>query len=88
VPTGPSWVVEKEENWGELTLVENGNPTLRKIPSTGDWREFYANVRDAILGKVPLLVTPQQALDVMVALELALESNAKRCTIPWRHVQA
>jgi scyllo-inositol 2-dehydrogenase (NADP+) len=88
IPTGPSWVVEKEENWGELTLVENGNATLRKVPSTGDWRDFYANVRDAILGKAPLLVTPQQALDVMVALDLALESNSKRCTIPWRHIEA
>jgi len=83
VPTGSSWVVEKEENYGELALVENGNTTLRKIPSIGDWRDFYANVRDAIQGKAPLLVTSQQVLDVMVALELAQESNAKRCTIPW-----
>jgi predicted dehydrogenase len=88
VPVGPSWVVEKEENWGELTLVDNGNTTLRKIPSIGDWRDFYANIRDAILRKAPLLVTPQQALDVMAALELALESNTKRCTLPWRHVEA
>jgi len=88
IPTGESWVVEKEENWGELMLVENGNVTVRKVPSTGDWREFYANVRDAILGKVPLLVTHQQILDVMAALELAQESNSKRCTIPWRQVQA
>jgi scyllo-inositol 2-dehydrogenase (NADP+) len=87
VPSGPSWVVEKEENWGELTLVENGITTQRKIPSTGDWREFYANVRDAILGKAPLLVMPQQVLDVMLALELALESNSKRATIPWRYVE-
>jgi predicted dehydrogenase len=83
IPAGPSWVVEKEENYGELTLIENGNTSMRKIPSTGDWREFYANVRDAILGKAPLLVTPQQILNVMVALELALESNSKRCTVPW-----
>ncbi len=88
IPTGPSWVVDNEENWGELAIVEDGNTTLRKIPSIGDWRDFYANVRDAILGKAPLLVTPQQALDVMVALELALESTAKRCTILWRHVDA
>ena len=88
IPAGPSWVVEKVENWGELALIENGNTTVRRIPSTGDWREFYANVRDAILGKAPLLVTPQQVLDVMVALELALESNSKRCTTPWRQVQA
>ena len=84
IPTGPSWVVEKEENFGELTLVENGVTTTRKIPSTGDWREFYANVRDAILGTASLLVTPQQALHVMVALELAVESSSKRCAIPWR----
>jgi scyllo-inositol 2-dehydrogenase (NADP+) len=88
IPTGPSWIVEKEENYGELTLVENGNPTTRKIPSIGDWREFYANVRDAIEGTAPLLVTPQQILDVMVALELSLESNSKRSTIPWRHLHA
>jgi predicted dehydrogenase len=87
VPAGPSWVVEKEENWGELTLVANGNTILRKVPSTGDWREFYANVRDSMLGQVPLLVTPQHILDVMVALELAMESNSRRCTIPWRHVE-
>jgi hypothetical protein len=57
-----------------------------KVPSKGDWREFYANVRDVLLGKAPLLITPQQALDVMVALELAAESSAKRCAVPWRDV--
>ncbi|HTZ48838.1 MAG TPA: Gfo/Idh/MocA family oxidoreductase [Verrucomicrobiae bacterium] len=88
VPTGSSWVVEKEENFGELTLVESGVTTTGKIPSTGDWREFYVNVRDAILSSVPLLVTHQQALNVMVALELAQESSSKRCAIPWQSVTA
>jgi scyllo-inositol 2-dehydrogenase (NADP+) len=83
IPTGESWVVEQEENYGDLTLIENGTATTRKIPSTGDWREFYANIRDAILGKAPLLVTPQQILNVMLALNLAVESNAQRRTLPW-----
>jgi scyllo-inositol 2-dehydrogenase (NADP+) len=83
IPTGESWVVEKEENYGELTLIGNGTASTRKIPSTGDWREFYANIRDAILGKAPLLVTPQQILNVMLALNLAIESNAQRRTLPW-----
>ncbi|HXY01667.1 MAG TPA: Gfo/Idh/MocA family oxidoreductase [Candidatus Limnocylindrales bacterium] len=86
VPAGNSWVLEKEENWGELTVQENGQLTTRRVPSTGDWREFYANVRDAIFGRAPLLVTHQQILDVMVALELALESSSKRCTLPWRTI--
>jgi scyllo-inositol 2-dehydrogenase (NADP+) len=86
IPTGPSWAVAKEENFGELTLVENGLTTTRKVSSIGDWREFYANVRDAIVAKTPLLVTPQEALNVMVALELAFESSTKRCAIPWRQI--
>jgi scyllo-inositol 2-dehydrogenase (NADP+) len=87
IPSGDSWVLETEENWGEMTLVENDKTTTRRVPSFGDWREFYANVRDAILGKVRLLVTPQQILDVIVALELSLESSEKRITVPWRDVQ-
>ena len=87
VPAGGSWVLEREENWGELTLVEGDARKTRRVPSFGDWREFYLNVRDAVLGKAPLLVTPQQALDVMIALELALESNNSCTTVPWRSIQ-
>jgi len=87
VPADGSWVLEKEENWGELALVDADATTNRKVPSIGDWREFYSNVRDAILGKAPLLVTPQQALDVMIALELALESNKNCATVPWSSIQ-
>jgi scyllo-inositol 2-dehydrogenase (NADP+) len=88
IPAGESWVVEKEENYGELALIENGSPAMRRIPSKGDWREFYANIRDAILRKAQLLVTSQQILNVMLALELALESNTQRRALSWRHVDA
>ena len=40
-------------------------------------------VRDVLLGQAQPAVTLTQALDVMRALELARESNAKHCTIPW-----
>jgi predicted dehydrogenase len=86
VPQGESWVLEKEENWGELTIAEDGTMRTSKVASKGDWREFYANVRDALLGKAPLMITPQQAVDVMVTLELAAESNSRGCAVPWRDV--
>jgi scyllo-inositol 2-dehydrogenase (NADP+) len=86
VPSGDNWVLEKEENWGELTTAQNGEPSRRKVPSRGDWREFYANVRDALLGKAELLVKPQQVLDVMAALDRALQSNQHRCAVAWRDV--
>jgi predicted dehydrogenase len=88
VPKGECWTLEKEEDQGELTLVHAGQTTTRRIPSTGDWRDFYINVRDAILGTAPILVTPQQILDVMVAIETAIESGSDRRTIPWRHFDA
>jgi scyllo-inositol 2-dehydrogenase (NADP+) len=82
VPTGTSWGAEPEENWGLATLSANGALTQRRIPSAQcDYRDFYANLRDAILGKGPLAVTPEWAIDVMRLLELARQSSNERRTI-------
>jgi len=86
IPKGESWVLDPEENWGVLTTALDGQTRKRKVASRGDWREFYANVRDVILGQAELLVTPKQVIDVMVALYLAQESSARRCVVPWRNV--
>ncbi|HEY1484358.1 MAG TPA: Gfo/Idh/MocA family oxidoreductase [Candidatus Acidoferrum sp.] len=86
-PPGDSWVLEKEEHWGELTIIREGNAVKCKVPSHGDWRDFYANVRDAMLGREKLIVTPQQCVDVMVALELAQESSRSGCSVRWRDVR-
>ena len=84
---GESWMLEKPENFGEVISEVDGKLDRRKVPSFGDWREFYANVRDCLLGKARLLVTPEQALDVMIALELARESSAAGRTLDWRNVE-
>jgi hypothetical protein len=83
---GESWMLEKLENFGEVTQVDGENVRKWKVESFGDWRDFYANVRDAILGMAELQVTPEQALRVMVGLELVRESSGKRCSVPWREV--
>jgi len=49
----------------------------------GDYRGFYANVRDAIEKKVPLEVSPGQALRTMRALMLAHRSGRERRTLEW-----
>jgi predicted dehydrogenase len=83
IPKDAPWGAEPEEDWGVLTLHDGEKATRRRIPSgTGDYRDYYANVRDAILGKVELAVTPEWALDIMRVLELARESSQKRCTVP------
>jgi predicted dehydrogenase len=58
--------------------------TQRSVPSAGtDYRDYYANVRDTLLGSATPAVTHQQALDVMQAIELARESSTTRRTISW-----
>jgi len=84
IPSDSAWGAEPEENWGVLTVPAGDSFEQRRIPSAPcDYRDYYANVRDAILGCVAPAVTPEYALDVMRMLELARESSRKRCTIPW-----
>ncbi len=50
----------------------------------GDYRKFYENVRDAMLGSAELAVTPQHGLRTMRALELAAESSRTGRVLPWK----
>jgi predicted dehydrogenase len=80
VPQDDDWGRESPEKWGTLYGAE-GSERVATVP--GDYRLFYANLRDAILGKSPMEVTPEQMLRVMRAVELAQESSRKRCTVEW-----
>jgi scyllo-inositol 2-dehydrogenase (NADP+) len=82
---GDDWGMEKEEEWGTLAQFDVTNTSQRKIPTLrGDYRKFYENVRDVLLGKAKPLVTLEEALHVMYALELAVESSAQRKALPWK----
>jgi predicted dehydrogenase len=82
IPKDTPWGAEPEENWGLLTLSENGALTQRRVPSVNcDYRDFYANLRDAILGKAELAVSTDWAISVMRLLELARQSSNERRTV-------
>ncbi len=84
-PAGKLWGHELPEHWGTLHLVRGDTILTEKLPTEpGDYRLYYQNVRDAILGDAPLAVKPEQALHVMRVLELAWESNRRRCAVPWQ----
>lgn len=83
IPRDRPWGAEPEENWGVLTVPQNNKFVERRIPSAGcDYRDYYANVRDTLLGKAQLAVTPEWAMNVMRLLEMARDSSEKRSTIP------
>ncbi|HEY6447594.1 MAG TPA: Gfo/Idh/MocA family oxidoreductase [Acidobacteriaceae bacterium] len=79
----PEFGVEPESSWGELTLADGESwrvPTQR-----GDYREFYANVRDTMLGHAELAVKPEQAWQTTRLIELARESsrNGRRVKVDF-----
>ncbi len=78
---GADWGVEDEQWWGTLSLV--GEPSAKVKTERGDYRGFYANVRDAIEKKAALDVTPEQALRTMRAVMLAHKSSRERRTVEW-----
>jgi predicted dehydrogenase len=84
--SGPTWGLERPEEWGTLFVIEGDQKILpRKIESArGDYRVFYENVRDVMLGEAKPLVTLEQALRVMYALELSEASSAQRAMRAWR----
>jgi scyllo-inositol 2-dehydrogenase (NADP+) len=79
-PDESNWDVEPQEIYGTLTTPE-GTRAIPTIPSS--FTHFYENIRDAILGRAPLAITPEQALDVMRGLELAVASSQQRCVVSW-----
>ena len=72
-------VIPGSESWGEdsddMVLFDaNGDATRLKTPK-GDQRQYYINVRDALMGKIENPVHPVDALAVMAVLEAAVKSS-------------
>ncbi|MGJ7499860.1 oxidoreductase [Variovorax sp. ZT5P49] len=73
---------------GELTLIgSDGASSKRSVPTrAGNYVDYYAAVRDAILGRSPNPVPPEQAVALMELLDLgrqsALEGRALRTGRP------
>jgi predicted dehydrogenase len=80
------WLQEPEEHWGTLTvapvLADPGNLVKTQVKTIpGDYRGFYANVRDAILGKAELAVPSAAGFEVVKLLELARVSSNEGRTV-------
>jgi scyllo-inositol 2-dehydrogenase (NADP+) len=81
------WLAEGEEHWGLLTVAPNpaepGTLERTKVRTKlGDYRVFYANVRDAVNGTAELVVKPEDGYRVIRLLEMARESSREGKTLP------
>lgn len=80
----PNWGMEPEDIWGRLDTEVHGQRLLGKIQSeAGDYRGFYENVRDAILGIAEIEVKPEEARNTIRVIELAMQSSAEKRRLPF-----
>ena len=80
------WLREDASMWGNLTLApqpaQPANLVREKVRTeSGDYRLYYANVRDAIQGEAELQVPPESGFAVVKLLEMARESSATSKTL-------
>ena len=80
------WLQEKEAAWGKLVVAPvPADPAMLVEHSVktepGDYRGFYANVRDAILGNAELAVTADDGYRVTKLLEMARISSKEGRTL-------
>lgn len=74
-----TWGQEPSSSWGTLSVDVDGGMVVRPVkPIAGDYRLYYAAVRDALLGKAPAPVAGLDAWRVARLLEWAVESSTKR----------
>jgi len=81
-PGGADWGADPRP--GTLYTWKNGALETREVPALrGDYRGFYAAVRDAIAKGAPNPVTPEDALGVMTLLETGARSSDERRELPF-----
>ncbi len=75
----PAWGQEPAAQWGTLCVDAEGSTVTRPLPPLpGDYRIFYAGVRDALLGLSPAPVEAIEAWRTARILEWAQQSSAER----------
>ncbi|WP_028534716.1 oxidoreductase [Paludibacterium yongneupense] len=78
-----------DEGWGcdprpgTLFTQHDGEEQARPHPNlAGDYRDYYQAVHTAIEGNAPNPVTPQEAIEVMAVIELAIASASSGHELP------
>jgi len=80
------WLADPEAQWGTLTVAPVPADPATLVRTTvktelGDYRGYYANVRDAINGAAKLAVTAEDGYRTVKLLEMARESWAAGRTL-------
>jgi len=78
LPGSPDWGADPDD----ATLYEGVTGDTRTLKTArGDQRGYYVALREALLGRAPNPVPPEQGATVMTIIEAALRSEAEGCRV-------
>jgi scyllo-inositol 2-dehydrogenase (NADP+) len=83
LPNIPHWGEEPEDQWGLLHTEIDGKIVKERYRSLpGSFGMYYRNLYECIVNKGPLREKPEHGYNCIRMIELAIESNTKKCSIP------
>ena len=73
-PGAPGWGMDPDE----AVLHDGVTGETRAVPALpGDQRRYYAALREALLGRAPNPVSPEEGVSVIALIEAALRSESQ-----------
>ncbi len=82
IPGRPGWGSDEERYWGKLNTEIDGLHFEGKVETiAGNYLGYYQNIYEAIREGKNLEVKPEQALNVILLIEVAVKSNQLKKTI-------
>jgi scyllo-inositol 2-dehydrogenase (NADP+) len=83
-PLEPNWGEEPRERWGTLNTQIGGLHFEGKVETiAGCYQAYYQNILDAIAHRAELVVKPEEARNTIRIIELAVQSNEQKRTVPF-----
>ncbi|HEY0321762.1 MAG TPA: oxidoreductase [Pyrinomonadaceae bacterium] len=81
-PTAPNWGEEPREMWGTINTEVGGLHVEGQVETiAGRYQTYYQNLFDAIQGRAELAVKAEEARNTVRIIELAQESNERKCVV-------
>jgi predicted dehydrogenase len=81
-PSTPNWGEDHKDHWGTLNTQINGLHIQGRVETiAGNYQAFYRNIVDAINGRADLVVKPEEAMNTIRIIELAIQSHSERRTV-------
>ncbi|MGE5106897.1 MAG: oxidoreductase [Sphingobacteriales bacterium] len=83
IPSIENWGKEPTANFGLIHTELNGEIIRQKVESKpGDFGMYYTNLYETIAKNKPLKEKPEHGYNTIRLIELAIESNERKCTLP------